>query len=76
MFSGWRAVMAPKGLTPQQTAYWEGVLKKATEATEWKDDLQKNVWADAFLSGEALKKDLDQDYNEMKSVLSDLGLAK
>jgi len=76
VFGAWRGIFAPKGLTPQQAAFWEGALKKATEAPEWKDDLQKNIWADAFLSGEALRKDLDQDYNEMKSVLSDLGLAK
>ena len=76
LFGAWRGIFAPKGLTPQQSAYWEGALKKATEAPEWKDDLEKNVWADAFLAGEAFRKDLDQDYNEMKSVLSDLGLAK
>ena len=76
VFGAWRGIFAPKGLTPQQAAFWEGALKKATEAPEWKDDLQKNIWADAFLSGEALRKDLDQDYSEMKSVLSDLGLAK
>ena len=76
VFGAWRGIFAPKGLTPQQAAFWEGALKKATEAPEWKDDLQKNIWADAFLAGEALRKDLDQDYNEMKSVLSELGLAK
>ena len=76
VFGAWRGIFAPKGLTPQQAAFWEGALKKATEAPEWKDDLQKNIWADAFLSGEALRKDLDQDYSEMKAVLSDLGLAK
>ena len=76
LFGAWRGIFAPKGLTPQQSAYWEGALKKATEAPEWKDDLAKNVWADAFLPGEAFKKDIDQDYTEMKSVLSDLGLAK
>lgn len=76
LFGAWRGIFAPKGLTPQQAAYWEGALRKATEAPEWKDDLQKNVWADAFLAGEAFRKDLDQDYAEMKSVLSDLGLAK
>jgi putative tricarboxylic transport membrane protein len=76
LFGAWRAVFAPKGLTPQQITYWEGLLRKATEAPEWKDDLQKNVWADAFLSGEAFRKDLDQDYAEMRGVLVDIGLAK
>jgi putative tricarboxylic transport membrane protein len=76
VFGAWRAVFAPKGLTAQQVAYWEGLLRKATEAPEWKDDLQKNVWADAFLGSEAFRKELDQDYAEMKAVLSDIGLAK
>ena len=75
-FGAWRGIFAPKGLTPQQVAYWEGALRKATEVAEWKDDLQKNVWADAFLGSEAFRKDLDQDYKEMRGVLVDLGLAK
>src|SRR5512134_3637696 len=76
VFGAWRAIFAPKGLTGPQAAYWEGALRKATEAPEWKSDLEKNVWADAFVAGEAFRKELDQDYGEMKSVLSDLGLAK
>jgi putative tricarboxylic transport membrane protein len=76
VFGAWRAIFAPKGVTAQQAAYWEGALRKATEAPEWKDDLEKNIWADAFLAGEAFRKNLDQDYAEMRSVLSDLGLAK
>lgn len=76
VFGAWRAIFAPKGLTGPQAAYWEGALRKATEAPEWKSDLEKNVWADAFVAGEAFRKELDQDYAEMRSVLSDLGLAK
>jgi putative tricarboxylic transport membrane protein len=66
----------PKGLTPQQSAYWEGVLRKATEAPEWKTDIERNFWADDFVAGEQFRKDLDQDYAAMKAVLVDLGLAK
>jgi len=76
VFGAWRAIFAPKGLTPQQTAFWEGALRKATEAPEWKSDLEKNIWADAFVAGQAFSKELDQDYSEMRSVLSHLGLAK
>jgi putative tricarboxylic transport membrane protein len=75
-FGAWRGIFAPKGLTPQQTAYWEGALRKATEVPEWKDDLKKNVWADAFVGSAAFGKELEQDYTEMKGVLVDLGLAK
>ncbi|HEX2826309.1 MAG TPA: tripartite tricarboxylate transporter substrate binding protein [Burkholderiales bacterium] len=76
VFGGWRGIMAPKGLTPQQTAYWEGALKKVTETPEWKADLQKNYWSDDFVAGEAFRKELDKDYAAMKAVLGDIGLAK
>lgn len=76
VFGGWRGIMAPKGLTPQQSAYWEGVLKKATESPDWKADIERNYWSDDFVSGERFRKDLDQDYAAMKAVLVDIGLAK
>jgi putative tricarboxylic transport membrane protein len=76
LFGAWRGIFAPKGLTAQQSAYWEGALKKATEAPEWKDDLEKNVWADAFVAGDAFRKDLEKDYADMRGVLMDIGLAK
>ena len=76
VFGAWRAIFAPKGLTQQQIAYWEGVLRKATEAPEWKEDLEKNYWANVFVSGERFGKELEQDYAAMKAVLVDLGLAR
>ncbi|MGZ8268970.1 MAG: tripartite tricarboxylate transporter substrate binding protein [Burkholderiales bacterium] len=76
VFGGWRGIMAPRGLTREQSAYWEGIMRKATEVPEWKADLQKNFWADDFLAGEKFRKDLDSEYAAMKSVLTDLGLAK
>jgi putative tricarboxylic transport membrane protein len=76
VFGGWRAIMAPKGLTAAQVAYWEGVLRKATQVPEWKGDLEKNYWSDDFVPSQQFRKDLEKDYAEMKAVLTDLGLAK
>lgn len=76
VFSGWRAVMGPKGLSPQQTAYWEGALRKATALPDWKGDLEKNYWTDDFATSEQFRKDLDTDYAAMKAVMVELGLAK
>jgi tripartite-type tricarboxylate transporter receptor subunit TctC len=52
------------------------VLRKATQAPEWKADIEKNFWSDDFVTGEQFRKDLDKDYAEMRAVLVDLGLAK
>jgi putative tricarboxylic transport membrane protein len=76
VFGGWRAILAPKGLTPAQVAYWEGVLRKATQAPDWKADIEKNFWSDDFVTGEQFRKDLEKDYADMRAVLVDLGLAK
>lgn len=76
VYGGWRAIMGPKGLSATQIAYWEGVLRKATEAAEWKTDLERNFWSDDFVTSQQFRKDLDHDYAAMKSVLAELGLAK
>ncbi|MGZ8155520.1 MAG: tripartite tricarboxylate transporter substrate binding protein [Burkholderiales bacterium] len=76
VFGAWRAIFAPKGLTAQQVAYWQGVLRKATEAPEWKEDLEKNYWANVFVAGDRFGKELEQDYASMKAVLMELGLAR
>ena len=76
VFGGWRAILAPKGITPAQAAYWEGVLRKATQAPEWKADIERNFWSDDFVTGDQFRKDLDKDYADMRAVLVDLGLAR
>ena len=72
----WRGIFAPKNLTPPQLAYWENALRRVSETPEWKADIEKNLWSPHFVTGAALKKELDQEYAEDKAVLVDLGLAK
>jgi putative tricarboxylic transport membrane protein len=76
VFSGWRAVLAPKGLSPAQITFWESALRKATEAPEWKADLEKNYWSDDFAPSQQFRKDLETDYAAMNAVMVELGLAK
>lgn len=76
VYGGFRGIVAPKGLSAEQVAFWEGALRKASEAPEWQADLRKNYWSNDFLTGPAFSKDLDETYAAMRSVLVDLGLAK
>ena len=76
VFGGWRAIMGPKGISAAQVAYWEGVLAKATQVPEWREDLERNFWADDFVTSVQFRKDLEKDYAEMKAVLTELGMAK
>jgi len=76
VYGGWRAIVAPKGLSADQVAYWEGVLRKATSTPEWKANVKKNFWFDDFVTSAQFTKDIDKDYQDIRAVLVDLGLAK
>lgn len=76
VYGGFRGIVGPKGLTPEQAAFWEGALRKASQTPEWQEGLKKNYWSNDFLAGRDFAKDLDETYAAMKSVLVDLGLAK
>ena len=76
VYGGFRGIVGTKGITAEQTAFWQGALRKASETSEWQDDLKKNYWSNDFLTGKEFAKDLDETYGAMKSVLVDLGLAK
>ena len=76
IYGGFRGIVGPKGLSADQVAYWEGVLRKASKTPEWQTNLSKNYWSNDFLTGAEFRKDLDQTYDAMKSVLADLGLSK
>ena len=76
VYGGWRSIMGPKNITPQQVAFWEGVLRKAAQSAEWKTELERNYWSDDFVTSAQFRKDLDKDYADMKAVLVELGLAK
>ena len=72
----WRILIGPKGMTPAQVAYWEGVFKRMMEADEWKKELEENYWKANFHGGAEARKFLDRDYEDAKSFLTELGLAK
>ena len=76
VYGSWRAIMGPRELSPAQVAYWENVVRKATETAEWKTDLERNYWSSYVLTGAQLREALDKEYAAMKGVLTELGLAK
>jgi len=76
VYGGWRSIVGPKGLSAAQAAFWEGALRKATQAPEWKEGIVQNYWADDFVTGAQFSKDLQKEYADTKAVLVDLGLAK
>jgi len=40
----WKAVMAPKGITPAQIAFWEEVMRKSAASDEIRQYAEQNQW--------------------------------
>jgi putative tricarboxylic transport membrane protein len=75
-YGSWRTILGPKGLSPEQVAYWERILRQVTEAPDWKAELDRYFWGNYFFTGPTLRKNLDKEYADSKAILVELGLAK
>lgn len=74
--SSWRAIFGPKGATPAQVVYWEQAMQRFIETDEWKKELDNNFWRSEYMRGAETRKYLDQDNEQVKVFLTELGLAK
>jgi putative tricarboxylic transport membrane protein len=75
-FSSFRVVLAPKGLSAAQVAYWDGVMSKIVNTEEWKTDMERFYWVMHYLnSGDTGRLLRDKDA-ELRGVYADIGLAR
>ena len=71
-----RSLIGPKGLSAAQIAYWDGVFRKLTQTQGWKDALEKNQWTEDYQNSAELAKSLKAQYEILRDVLTELGMAK
>ena len=71
-----RVVIGPKGMPPAQVAYWDNAFGALTKTAEWKKELEKGLWHDDYMASEQTRKFLDAEYQQLRVLFSDLGLAK
>jgi len=74
--SSWRGLMGPRGMTPEQIAYWDRVFAAMVKTDDWKKDLVDNFWDEGYADAKSTRKRLDEEYAEYKAILTELGAAK
>ena len=72
----WKAVMAPKGITPAQIAFWEEVMRKSAASDEIRQYAEQNQWLLEFKGAADTKKWLDEEYAALKATMTELGLVR
>jgi tripartite-type tricarboxylate transporter receptor subunit TctC len=68
-----RGIFMAPGVTPDQIAYYEGVMNKVRGTPEWKDYIEKGAFNTTFLTGAAFKKWLEGAEATHKSLMTEAG---
>ena len=76
VFANWRLIIAPKGTSKEQVAYWDKLFAKTVKSDVWAAGLKKNVWTPHYLNSTDAVKFLDSQNTQLKKLLIILGLAK
>jgi putative tricarboxylic transport membrane protein len=71
-----RSLIGPRGLSAAQLAYWDNTLRSMMKTQAWKDAVQKNQWEEDYKNSAELGRSLKAEYEVLKDVLTELGMAK
>lgn len=73
---GWTAIVAPRGLSSAQIAWWETTLRELAQTEEWRKYLEFNYWQNVYQGHAEATQYLKTQYEQVRAGLVDLGLAK
>ena len=75
-FELWRGLAGPKGMSAAQIAYWDERMAKVVKTDEWRNDLQQNQIENIYKNSSETAKHWKGQYEDARTVLTELGLAK
>lgn len=75
-FELWRGLAGPKGMTRAQVQFWDDVLGKVVRTEEWKNDLARFEMENVYRDSADTARYWKAEHDEVKAVLTELGLAK
>ena len=70
----WRALAGPKGMGAAQVAYWDAALARVVKDEEWRKDLEGNLMDNVYKNSAETLKHWQVEFEEVKSILNELGL--
>ena len=76
VLANWRSVIGPKNMSAAQVAYWDHVLAKVVQTEDYRKEVERNLADPIYLGSREARKFWDQEYNELRSLIAELGLSK
>lgn len=74
VFTNWRGIVAPPEISAADKQVWTDALTKMHDSPEWKAELTKRGWTDAFVTGDAFSTFLTEQDKAVADILDQLGL--
>ena len=72
----WRSVVAPPGLSAEQTKTLSETIGKLVKSKEWAEILKARGWDDAYLGGADFDAFMKAEQTRVAKVMTDVGLVK
>jgi putative tricarboxylic transport membrane protein len=71
-----RYIVGPKGLSKEQTSFWSRKFSELMKSAEWQTEAEKQNWESDYLNSSDTEKELKSNYESLRAILGDLGMAK
>lgn len=71
-----RGVVAPPGISAEQTQFWMQALSRARESQQWKDYLKRTALVDSWMTGATLNAFFEQEERTYTRLNREMGLMK
>jgi putative tricarboxylic transport membrane protein len=72
----WRGVVGPGKMSAAQLAYWEQAFAQLVRSADWKAELDKRYFQDAFKGHRETAQFLATEHAELRTLLTEVGLAR
>ncbi|MEV1008841.1 tripartite tricarboxylate transporter substrate-binding protein [Streptomyces sp. NPDC049881] len=73
-FTNWRGIVAPPGLSDAETDRLVRLVTALHDSPQWREALERNGWADAFMTGAEFGDFLAAQDRRVEDTLKELGL--
>jgi putative tricarboxylic transport membrane protein len=74
VFANWRGIVAPPGISDDDTQKWIDAVTEMHDSDSWKKALEDNGWTDAFITGDDFSSFLSDESGRVEDVMTQLGL--
>jgi putative tricarboxylic transport membrane protein len=69
VLGNWRGVYAGPGITPEQRKALTDLVVAATKSKAWQEDLTKNGWTPALLTGKQFDEFVDYEFSSLRATM-------